>query len=144
MAGRDALAGSPPIDTLTEFESFSSPGQESTTSNTPVIKSGYPITTTDKTAGSYLINYSVQMGQGNNGRVSQLVIEWRAGTTGTWIELFNTSQELGNTGYSPWAGFSIVELPVDNVFQVRVSYANPGQGSCLIREANITIGKVSG
>ena len=144
MAGRDSLAGSPPIDTLTEFESFSSPGQEDTTSDTPITKSGYPYTTEIKSIGFYSINYSAQMGQSNNNSISQLIVEWRPGTTGTWLSILDTQQELRDIGFVPWSGFSVVQLSTTSVFQVRIQYANPGAGTCLIKEANITIGKVSG
>jgi len=144
MAGRDSLAGSPPIDTLTEFESFSSPGLESTTSDTPVIKAGYPYTTTVKSSGFYALNYSVQIGQGSNNSLSRLVIEWRPGTSGTWLGVIDTTQSLRNEGFAPWSGFSIIELTTSTAFQVRIRYANPGNGGCTIRQANITIGKISG
>ncbi len=141
---RDFLSGSPPVDTLTEFESYGSPSLEETTSDTPLVKVGYPYTTEIKSAGTYSITYSIQAGQSSNGKISQAIIEWRIGTSGTWLELINIEQALPTTGFVPWSGFSIVTLPNDSVFQVRISYANPGQGSCLIREANITLGKVSG
>jgi hypothetical protein len=131
------------IDALTEFEAFDSPNQESTTSSTPQIKTGYPYTTDTKSAGSYVINYTAQISQGSDNKVSRLIIEWRLGTSGTWQEILDTKQELRANGFVPWSGFSVVDLPNDSQFQVRISYANPGAGSCIIKEANITIGKVA-
>jgi hypothetical protein len=144
MAGRDVLAGSPPIDTLTEFESFSGVSEESTTSDTPIVKSEYPVTTELKSAGFYTINYSAQVSQSSNNALTKLIVEWRPGTSGTWLELLDTEQELRDVGFVPWSGFSVIELTTTQVFQVRISYANPGAGTALIKQANITIGKVSG
>lgn len=132
-----------PIDALTEFEAFDSPNTESTTSSTPQIKTGYPYTTEQKSAGHYVINYTAQMSQGSNNKVSRLVIQWRLGTSGTWVPILDTQQELRDFGFVPWTGFSVIELPTDSQFQVQISYANPGAGSCIVKEANITIGKVA-
>lgn len=142
---RDAIiaAFSPPIETLTEFESFGSPGLETTTSNSLVTKSGYPYTTSVKSIGTYAIDYTAQVGQGNNNQLSRLVVQWRLGTAGSWITLLDTEQELRDVGFAPWSGFSLVSVPSAQVFQVRIQYANPGSGSCRIQEANIKIGKVS-
>ena len=131
------------IDTLTEFESFGSPSEETTTSNSLITNSGDPYTTGLKSAGKDCIDYSAQIGQGSNNNISQLVVEYREGISGTWTVLLDTQQELRDTGFVPWSGFSIVTLNTNTVFQVRIRYANPGTGSCLIREANIKIGKVS-
>lgn len=131
------------IDTLTEFEAFNSPSIESTTSDSLVLKAGYPYTTTTKTPGFYAIDYTAQMGQLSNNSISQLVVQWRPGISGTWITLLNTQQELRDVGYVPWSGFSIVQLNSTGLFQVQLLYANPGTGTCLIREANIKVGKVS-
>lgn len=131
------------IDTLTEFEAFESPSQESTTSNSFVTKSGYPYTTSSKSTGFYAIDYTTQVGQGSNNKISQMRVQWRQGTSGTWIDLIDTQSELRDVGFVPWSGFSIVELTSAGVFQVRIQYANPGAGSCIIKEANIKVGKVS-
>ena len=60
----DELATNPPpIETLTEFEAFSDNTQESTTSNAWVTKNNFPYTTSTKTAGEFVIDYSAQIGQ---------------------------------------------------------------------------------
>jgi hypothetical protein len=142
---RDAIvaAFSPPIETLTEFESFGSAGLETTTSNSLVVKSGYPYTTSVKSVGTYAIDYTAQVGQGNNNQLSRIVVDWRLGTSGAWTTLLDTEQELRDVGFAPWSGFSLVTVPSAQVFQVRIQYANPGSGACRIQEANIKIGKVS-
>lgn len=132
------------LKTLTEFEAYQSPATQSTTSDSLVVKTGYPYTTTTKSAGVYVIDHTAEIGQGSNNRESRHTVEWRPGTTGTWITLVDISAVFTRGGdYELRSGFNIIELVADGVFQVRFRFANPGGGSCLIREANIKIGKVS-
>ncbi len=133
------------IETLTEFESFTSSSLETTTSDSLVIKTGYPYTSSIKSAGSYIVNHTAIVGQSSNNRESQHTVEWRLGTSGTWTTEVDISRVYTRGGdVEIRSGFFEVTLPTDGVFQLRIRYANPGSGSCTIEEANITIGKVSG
>lgn len=143
---RDALiAGySPPIETLTEFESFSSPIEESTTSDTPITKSGYPFTTQIKTSGIYAVDYTALVANSSNNRDSRLIVDWRLGTSGPWATLMDLTKEFGKgNAFEPWTSFVEIEIPTVTNFQVRVQYASSGPGTCKIRQANIRIGKVT-
>jgi hypothetical protein len=143
---QDAIleASSPPIETLTEFESFSSPGLESTTSNSLIVKSGYPYTTATKTAGEYVIDHTATVGNNSNNKESRHTVEWRLGTSGSWTTAVDISKNFIRGGdVELRSGFFSITLATSGVFQVRIRYANPGGGSCIIEEANIKIGKVS-
>lgn len=131
------------IEALTEFESFSSPGTESTTSNSWVTKSGYPYTSSPKTAGTYVVDFTAQVGQSNKDREVGSRIQWRLGTTGTW----NTEAEIrdgvsANGQFQLRTGFFEIVLPADGVFQLRWQYGQTDEGGTgSIKQANIKLGK---
>jgi hypothetical protein len=133
------------IDTLTEFEAFGSAGLETTTSNGWVTKSGYPYTTTSKSPGDYIVNYTAQIGNNSNNTEIGFRAQWRLGTSGTWIDLVDIRRQVPRGGDTILTtGFSIVTLPASGVFQVRIEYGQTDSGGTgSIQEANITIGKVS-
>ena len=127
------------------FEAFESVGIQSTTSNGWITKSGYPYTTTTKTAGDYVIDYSAQIGQSDKEKVVGYQVQWRPGTTGTWLELVDVRDGLSiDDGYQLRTGFDIITLPSDGVFQVRVRWGQTDEGGTgRIQRAAIKISKVS-
>lgn len=147
MGGRrDQFAQpNPPIDALTEFEAFESAAQQSTTSNGWVTKSGYPYTSTPKSAGNFVLNYSAQLGQSDKEKEVGLRVQWRPGTSGTWITLVDVRNGLSvDDGYELRTGFNIITLATDGVFQVRQQFGQTDEGGTgRIRNAAITIGKVA-
>lgn len=134
------------IDTLTEFEAFASPGLQTTTSDGWVTKTGYPYTTTTKTPGDYIVNYTAQISNNSNNSEIGFRAQFRLGTTGTWIDLVSIIRQVTRKGDVILAsGFSVITVPSTSVFQVRFQFGQTiagGTGS--IEEGNLTIGKVSG
>lgn len=133
------------LKTLTEFEAFASAGLESTTSNGWVTKTGYPFTTVTKTAGFYIIDHTVQCGQSDKEKNIGHRVQWRQGTSGTWIDLLDIRDAVGvDNAFQVRTGFNVVELTSDGVFQVRIQFGQTDEGGTgRIKEANIKIGKVS-
>lgn len=144
---QDAIVegGTRPIQALTEFESFSSPAPQSTTSNGWVTKSGYPFTTTNKTSGTYVVDFTATLSQNSNNSEAGYRIQYRIGTTGTWIDLFSIIIVFARAGtIPPITSFREVTLPSDGVFQLRVQWGQTNQGgSATLSEANLKIGKAS-
>lgn len=133
------------IDGLTEFEAHPGPSSETTTSNGWVTKSEYPYTSTLKSAGKYVIDYSAQLGQSKTGRLVGIQIQWRLGTSGTWNTLAEVITSFGaDDAYGLFSGFNEVTLPSDTVIQIQINWGQTTTGfEGLIKEANIKIGKAA-
>ena len=134
-----------PVDALTEFESFSSAGFESTTSNAYVTKSGYPYTTAVKSAGDYIIDFTALLSQTNNNRRVAFRVQYREGIAGAWITIFESDYYPSRSGANIAAtSFREITLASDTEFQVQLQWAvTTTGGSGGIEEANIKIGKVA-
>lgn len=125
-------------------EAFSSPGQQSTTSGGWQTKSGYPYTTTPKTAGDYIINHTAQVGNTDKQKQAGHRVQWRPGTSGAWQTLVDIRDANSvDNQFQLRTGFNIVTLASDDVFQVRIQYGeNDDGGTTRIREANVIIERV--
>jgi len=134
-----------PIDALTEFEAFSSDSEETTTSNGWITKSGYPYTTDTKSAGDYVIDHTAQVGQTDKEKTVGHRVQWREGTSGTWIDLIDIRDAVStDDAFQVRTGFNIVTLSSDTDFQVRIQWGQTDDGGTgKIKFANIKIGKVS-
>lgn len=134
-----------PIDALTQFEAFESEGEQSTTSNGWVLKSGYPYTTTSKPPGTYVIDHTVQVGQSDKEKNIGHRVQWRPGTTGSWTTLLDIRDAVStDDAFQVRTGFNIVDLPLGGVFQVRIQFGQTDEGGTgKIKEANIKIGKAT-
>ena len=136
-----------PIEALTEFESFSSPNNQNTTSNGWVTKSGYPYTSSIKSAGRYIIDFTCQVGQSDKEKQVGTRFQFRLGTSGSWANLGEPILDAVSTdnAYQYRTSFFEITLPTDGVFQVRILFGQTDDGGTgRIREANIKIGKVAG
>lgn len=142
---RELAQNPPPIDALTEFEAFESASQQSTTSNGWVTKSGYPYTTDVKTAGTYVIDHTAQVGQSDKEKTVGHRVQYREGTSGTWITLIDIRDALSTDGaFQVRTGFNLLTLTTDTVFQLRIQWGQTDDGGTgLIKEANIKIGRVA-
>ena len=127
-----------------EFESFGSDLQESTTSNNWVTKSGFPYTTDNKTAGTYIIDYTAELGQSDKFKQVGFRVQWREGTTGSWLDLTDIRAGLPTDGeFQIRTGFRQVQLTSDGVFQVRIQFGQTDDGGTgFIQNCNIKIGRV--
>lgn len=133
------------LETLTEFESFTSPNQQTTTSSGFQTKSGYPYTTSTKPAGRYIVDHTVQCGNTDKEKRAGHRVQWRPGTSGSWQTLVDIRDANSvDNQFQLRTGFNEIELTADGVFQVRIQYGqNRDGGVTRIREANIKIGKVA-
>lgn len=134
-----------PVDALTEFEAFVSDNNQSTTSNGWVTKSGFPYTTDVKSAGEYIIDFTAEVGQTDKEKAVGFRVQWRSGTSGTWITLSDTRNAVSvDDQYALRTGFRQITLAVDTEFQVRLQWGQTDDGgSGLIRNAGIKVGKVA-
>lgn len=131
------------IDSLTEFESFSSPATQTTTSNGWVTKAGYPYTSQEKPAGRYIIDFTAEVSNNSNNSEVGVRIQWRQGTSGTWITLKSIQTEIprGGTVFL-FTAFEEITLNTDTVFQVQFQFGQTDSGGTgSISEANLKIGK---
>jgi hypothetical protein len=133
------------VDALTEYEAFTSPSLESTTSNNWVTKSGYPYTSEVKTAGKFIVDFTAVIGQSNSNKVVGFQVEYRLGTSGTWIELFSILEKYPQSnGESVITSFREIELLTDSVIQIRLNWGQTDNGGTgRIEQANIKLGKVA-
>jgi hypothetical protein len=138
-------ASQPPIQTLTEFEAFSSQNLQSTTSIALQVKTNFPYTTTSKTAGLYVIDFTKQVTNSDKQKRIVTVVDWRIGTTGAYTTLAEINEGVSfDEAWQLRSGFNIITLPTDNVFQVRIRWsATVDGGTARIRFASIKLGKVS-
>lgn len=134
-----------PLEALTEFEAYASDSTQSTTTNNWATKTGYPYTTSVKTAGQYVIDFTAEVGQTDKEKQVGFRVQWREGTSGGWNTLSDTRNGLSaDDEYSLRTGFRLVTLPVDSNFQVRLQWGQTDDGgSGLIRNAGIKVGKVA-
>lgn len=137
----------PPIDSLTEFETFSSDAVQSTTSNGWITKTGYPYTTDVKSAGTYVIDYSANVGQSDKEKEVGSRVQFREGTTGTWITIGGSDIRNGvsaDDAYELRTGFNNITLTTDTEVQIRWQFGQTDDGGTgRIRFASIKIGKVA-
>jgi hypothetical protein len=142
---KEVASGNIPVDALTEYEAYSSPGLESTTDNGWVIKSGYPFTSEVKSAGRFMIDFTGLVGQSNANRDVGFRVEYREGTTGAWIELFSTLSKFPQAnGQLTITSFREITLATDTEIQVQLSWGQTtGGGTGRLEQANIKIGKVA-
>ena len=142
---REIAAGGIPIDALTEFEAFSDDPQESTTSNGWVTKNNYPYTTDVKTAGDYVVDFSAQIGQSDKEKTVGFRVQWREGTSGTWITLADARNGLSaDNGTELRTAFRVITLSTDTEFQIRIQWGQTDDGGTgTIENATIKIGKVA-
>jgi len=134
-----------PIDSLTEFEAFTSDSEESTTSDLFIVKSGFPYTTVAKTAGDFIIDFTAQVGQSNANKSVSYKVEWREGTSGTWLELALSDNKFPQAdGWDYVTSFRKITLSADGIFQVQITWGNTIDGGTgRIRYAGIKLGKVA-
>lgn len=137
--------GSISIDALTEFEAFSDDSTQSTTSNGWVTKNNYPYTSVEKSAGNYVIDFSAEIGQSDKEKAVGSRVQWRIGTSGTWLTLTDIRNGLSaDDQYELRTGFRLVTVPTDSVIQIRWQWGQTDDGGTgRIRNANIKIGKAS-
>jgi hypothetical protein len=140
-----------PINALTEFEEYSSPTLQSTTSNGWKTKTGnggsdlgYPYTTDIKSAGKYVVDFTVQVGQTDKEKQVGSRFQWRQGTSGSWITLGDPILDAlsRDDAFQYRTSFFEIELSIDTNFQVRIQFGQTDDGGTgKIKEGNIKIGK---
>ena len=122
-----------------QFDAYSDTTAQSTTSNGWVTKSGYPYTAPVKPAGTYMLTHSAEIGQSDKEKVVGSRVQWRQGTSGTWITLSDIREAVSvDDGAQLRTGFSPIELTSDTNFQVRYQWGQPDDGGTgTIDEAGI-------
>jgi hypothetical protein len=131
------------VEALTQYDSFESAGVEETTSDGWVVKSGFPYTTPVREAGTYVVDYSAALGQSKSAKNVGFRVEWRMGTSGTWIELENIQGGLAaaNT-YELRTGFQEITITSNSVIQLQISWGQTIEtGTGRIRNAAVKIGR---
>lgn len=129
---------------FTEFEAFGSATQQNTTSNGWVTKSGYPYTTTPKTAGQYILDYTAQVGQSDKEKQVGFRVQYRLGTSGTWLTIADIRDAVStDDAFQFRTSFELITLPSDGVFQVRLQWGQTDDGGTgYIKNANIKVSRV--
>jgi len=137
--------GDIPIEALTEFEAFSDDAEESTTVNTYRTKNNYPVTSSTKSAGTYVIDHSAQIGQSDALKLVGHRVQWRTGTSGSWTTLVDIRDSVAtDDGYQVRTGFNLVTIATSTVIQVRIQWGQTDDGGTgYIKNAAVKIGKVS-
>lgn len=132
-----------PINTLTEFESFSDATLQSTTSGGWVTKANFPYTTDTKSVGSYVIDYTASVSNSANNREVGFRAQYRLGTSGAWIDLFSEVFEFSKGGsFTPVTSFNQIEILSASVVQINIEWGQVNAATGSIKNAGIKIGKV--
>lgn len=129
---------------LTEAETASQGVQDSTTSNGWVSRSGFPFLTAGvKTAGTFSLRWSTEIGQTTKNRNYGLLIRWRP-EGGIWATL--SSVELSNSRNNDFitqSGFKEVVLLANSKIEVDMQFGQTtGGGTCLIRNSSLEVRRI--
>ena len=112
-----------------QFDAFTSVALESTTSNSWVTKATYPYTSPVKPAATYMLSHSAIVGQSDKEKEVSHRVQWRQGTSGTWITLVSVKEAVSvDDGAQMRTGFSPITLTSDTVFQVRIQWGQTDDG----------------
>ena len=127
--------------TLGTTEAFNDDSTQSTTSNSWVTKSNFPYTSSTLAAGDYIIDFTAELGQSDKEKDVGYRVQWREGTSGTWLNLTSIINGLSvDDGYELRTGFRIVTVSTSTVIQVRVQWGQTDEGGTgRIRNAGIKI-----
>jgi hypothetical protein len=131
------------VEALTQYDSFESSALEETTSDGWVIKSGFPYTTPVREAGTYVVDYSAEIGQSKAAKNVGFRVEWRQGTSGPWIELTNIITGLAAADtYELRTGFQEIVITSTTVIQFQISWGQTNEtGIGRIQKAGVKIGR---
>jgi len=142
----EAASGGVTIEQLIEFEGYENTTTHSTTSNGWVQKSGYPYTTSTKSPGKYKIDHTAQLSQTKRESPLGYQIQWRTGTSGSWITLYEVKWGSGaenSSYYDIKSGISVIELSTETNFQIRFMFGyTVDGGTARMQKTNITLWKV--
>lgn len=113
---------------LTELEAFNDDSTSSTTTNGWSTK--HNITTVGiKTAGTFSITHSAQIGQSDKEKQVGYRAQWKADSSGTWITLADVRNGLGtDDGYELRTGINIVTLASDDQVDIRQQFGQTDDG----------------
>lgn len=142
----DELIDNIDISTLTEFEGFTSAGEESTTSNAWVTKSGYPVSTDPKSVGTFKVDFTIQASNSDKEKQIGTRFQYRLNGSGSWITLGESRNAVSvDDEFQPRTYFVALDIPVeDDFFQFRWQYGQTDDGGTgSVKEANYSLGKVS-
>lgn len=130
----------------TSFQSFNEDSLQSTTSNSWVTRTNFPVTTTVLPVGKYKIDHSNQLGQSNKEKQVGLQVEYREGTTGPWTELVDVRDGLSVPDeFQLRTGFNIIEITSPTEIQIRVRFGQTNDGGTgRIKFTGVTVAKVIG
>ena len=131
------------IEALTQYESFSDPALESTTSDGWVVKNNFPYTTTVKEAGTYVLDFSAELGQSKAAKNVGFMVQWREGTSGAWTTISENIAGLGAANTFEYrTGFGEITISTNTVIQVQLLWGytiETGVGQ--IKNASIKLGR---
>lgn len=135
------------IDDLTEFEIFSSDSIESTTSDLWITKTGYPYTTTLKTTGTYILDYSCNMTNSLKQKGTGTRVQYRELGDVDWITI-QGSELLGGVNvsneYILRTGFHEIEVTADVELEIRWQFGQTTSGGTgRIKDASVKIAKAT-
>lgn len=135
------------IGDATSFELYSSDGSQNTTSNGWVTKTGYPYTTSIKEPALYILDYSCNTTNSNKQKAVGTRVQYREGTSGTWITLGGSDIRNGVSVDGEWqlrTGFNDITLTTETVIQFRFQFGQTDDGGTgSIKESSIKISKAA-
>lgn len=118
------------------------PGQTNTTSNGWVVN--HLITTPILPAGDYKLEYTHLAGQSDEGKNVGTQVQWREGTSGSWIEVLDTRDGISvDDTFTPRTGFTKITVSSDSVIQVRDRVGQTDEGGTgRIKDSGFSLIKV--
>lgn len=130
---------------LAEIQAFNDDSTQSTTSNGWVTKSNFPWTTAMLPAGDYVVTFSAELGQSDKEKNVGYRVQWREGTSGTWLDLTSIVNGLSiDDGYELRTGFRVITVSSTSVIQVRVQFGQTDEGGTgRIRNAGVSVTRKS-
>jgi predicted small secreted protein len=137
----EAANSAPPIENLTEVETYFEAAELSTTSDGWVT--ALQQETLAKAGGDYLIIHSSAIKQSQTNKIMEYKIEYRINATGSWIELVTIPYEGRGNSYTLQTGLNEVSLSTDDTVEVRLQYGQTmAGGTAYIKNKGFLIYKI--
>ena len=149
----DALReiGNLDLKTLTEFEVFESENLQNTTSNGWVTKTGYPVDFTGKSAGFFVVDFTIQARNSDKDKRIGTRFQYRqldsgGSPVGGWITIVDIRDGVSfDNVFQLRTGFSVIELTGTNTgFSFRWQFGQTDDGGTGgAQEGNLKLGRVA-
>lgn len=132
------------VDDLTEYEFFASRATEQTTANNYISKTGFPWTSSAKTAGKYRIDGSAEISNTQKQKSTALRMGYQINGTGPTTYFLDQDDGVSDNGaFCVSSSFEEISLAENDTVDIIVEYGGTtGGGTMRIREVKVSISKV--